>query len=90
MFYHQKESSMWLDVKTKDHVLQKFPAARSDSFSTRRCSVCVKKKLMKLGGIVESVVFLCILGNAVPGATLSECTKTSAEGVYKVSDSCVS
>jgi hypothetical protein len=48
-------------------------------------------KLIKLGGIVESVAFLCILGNVIPGATLSsECTKTSPEGMDKVSDSCVS
>jgi hypothetical protein len=31
-----------LDGKTKDHVLMKFPAARSDSSQIRRCSVCLK------------------------------------------------
>jgi hypothetical protein len=33
-----------LDSKTKDHVLLKFPAARSDSKPTRRCSVCLIKQ----------------------------------------------
>jgi hypothetical protein len=45
---------------------------------------------VKLGGIVESVVFLYILGNVIPGTTLSAYTKTSSEYMYKVSDSGVS
>lgn len=49
-----------------------------------------KKKIVKLGGIVESVVCLCILGNVILGTILSECTKTFPEGMYKISDSCVS
>jgi hypothetical protein len=48
------------------------------------------KKLLKLGGIVESVVSPCIMGNVMPGTTLSEHTRTSPESMYKVSDSCVS
>jgi hypothetical protein len=55
-----KDPPFQLDGKTKDHVLLKFPAARSDSFPTRRY-VCLKnKKLVKLGGIVESMVFLYV------------------------------
>lgn len=45
--------------------------------------------MVKLGSIVESVVFYT-LGNVIPDTTLSGCTKTSREGMYKVSDSCVS
>jgi hypothetical protein len=41
---------------------------------------------VKLGDIVERVVFLYILRNVIPGTTLTECTKTSPEGMYKVSD----
>jgi hypothetical protein len=72
-----------LDGKTKDHVLMKFPAVRSDSRLTRRCSMFKKqnKKLVKLGGIVESVVFLCILGKVIPGTTLSKCTKKDLQKV---------
>jgi hypothetical protein len=49
-----------------------------------------QEKLVKLGGIMESVVFLCILGNVILGTILSECTKTFPEDMYKISDSCVS
>jgi hypothetical protein len=44
---------------------------------------------VKLGVTVEIVVFPYILGNVIPGTTLSECTKTSPESMYKISDSCV-
>jgi hypothetical protein len=85
-----KDAPFLLDGKTKDHVLLKFPAARSNSSPTGRCRVCLEtKKLVKLGGIVKSVVLLYFLGNVIPGTTLTECTKTSADGMYKVSDSCV-
>jgi hypothetical protein len=50
--------------------------------------MCLKDKTIeKLSGIIESVVFLYILGNVKPGATLS---RVSPECMYKVSDSCVS
>jgi hypothetical protein len=85
-----KDPPFRLDGKTKDHVLTKFPAVKSDSSPTRRCSVCLKKKeIVKLGGIVQSVAFLYILGNVIPGTTLSKCTETSPEGMYKFSASCV-
>jgi hypothetical protein len=48
------------------------------------------KKLVKPDGIVERVVFLYLLGNVIPDSMISECTKTSPEGMYKVSDFCVS
>jgi hypothetical protein len=53
-------------------------------------SVFENKKLVKLGGSVETVVFLYILVKVVPDTVLSKCTKTSPEGMYKVSGFCVS
>lgn len=54
--------------------------------------MCFKKKktLVNLGGIVESVVFLCILRNVILGAILSEPTRIPPEGIYRISDSCMS
>jgi hypothetical protein len=49
----------------------------------------ISKKLVKLGGIVESMVLLYILPNVITGTTLPKCTKTSPEGMYRFSVSCV-
>jgi hypothetical protein len=61
-----KDPPFCLDGKRKEHTLLKFPAVRSSNCPTKRCKVCFKKeKIVKLGGIVESVVFSHILGNAI-------------------------
>jgi hypothetical protein len=76
-----KDPPFWLDDKRKDCLL-KFPAVRSDSSPIRRCRICLKtKKVVKLDGIVESMVFLYILGNVIPDTTLSESTKRSPKCV---------
>jgi hypothetical protein len=73
-----KDPLFQLDGKTKDCVLLKFSTVRSVSSAIRRCRMCLKnKKVVKQGGIVESMVFFYNLGNVIPGTTLSESTKTS-------------
>jgi hypothetical protein len=68
------------DSKTKAHVLVKFPAVQQEDVD---CVFKKTKKLVKLGGIVKSVVFLYILGNVIRGTTLSKCTNSSPEGIYR-------
>jgi hypothetical protein len=67
-----KDPPFCLDGKTEDHILPKFPAARSNDSPTRWWRVCLKtNKVVNLGGIFESVVLLYFLGNVIPGTTLS-------------------
>jgi hypothetical protein len=44
-----------------------------------------QKEIINLGGNGESVVFIHILANLIPGTTFSDYTRTFPQGMYKIS-----